>query len=111
MAATFARWSGPELTAVRLAFMLFDATIKFAHIRAMAATSQQLGWPDRLNPALGLIILVCIALSRWPRMAVLGGAVAIHLRIGDPLASHALFPVSVGALLWAGFVRALVLPG
>jgi hypothetical protein len=36
----------------------------------------------------------------------LGGAVAIHLRVGDPLASHTLFPVYVGALVWAGlFLR------
>ena len=46
----------------------------------------------------------------------LGGAVAIHLRVGDPLGSHILFPVYVGALFWAGLVlrdarvRALVLP-
>ena len=45
----------------------------------------------------------------------LGGAVAIHLRVGDPLGSHILFPVYVGALFWAGLalrdarVRALIL--
>ena len=32
----------------------------------------------------------------------LGGAVATHLRIGDPLFSHVLFPVYMGVLLWAG---------
>jgi hypothetical protein len=36
----------------------------------------------------------------------LGGAVAIHLRIADPLFSHVLFPVYVGAMFWAGlFLR------
>jgi len=46
----------------------------------------------------------------------LGGAVALHLRLGDPLASHTLFPVYVGALFWAGLylrderVRALLAP-
>jgi hypothetical protein len=41
--------------------------------------------------------------------------VAIHLRVGDPLVSHILFPVYVGVLLWAGLalrdarVRALIL--
>jgi len=44
----------------------------------------------------------------------LGGAVALHLRVGDPLPTHTLFPIYVGALLWAGLflrdarVRALV---
>ena len=32
----------------------------------------------------------------------LGGAVATHLRIGNPLASHILFPVYIGILVWAG---------
>ena len=36
----------------------------------------------------------------------LGGAVATHFRVGDPLLSHVLFPVYVGVLLWAGlFLR------
>ncbi len=32
----------------------------------------------------------------------LGGVVATHVRIGDPLFSHPLFPVYVAALLWGG---------
>jgi hypothetical protein len=32
----------------------------------------------------------------------LGGAVATHLRIGNPLASHILFPAYIGMLIWAG---------
>ena len=44
----------------------------------------------------------------------LGGAVATHLRVGDPLFSHVLFPVYLGVLLWLGLylrdsrLRALV---
>jgi hypothetical protein len=32
----------------------------------------------------------------------LGGAVATHLRHGDPLFSHILFPVYFGAMVWGG---------
>jgi len=32
----------------------------------------------------------------------LGGAVATHVRIGDPLFSHILAPVYVATFLWAG---------
>jgi len=123
--STAARWSGRVLTGIPVAFMLFDATVKFAHIPEVAEASLKLGWPTHLNPVLGVIILGCLALYLWPRTAVLGvtlvtgylgGAVAIHLRVGDPLGSHILFPVYVGALFWAGLVlrdarvRALVLP-
>lgn len=34
----------------------------------------------------------------------LGGAVVTHVRVGDPLLSHALFPVYVGALVWGGLL-------
>ena len=139
--STAARWSGRVLTGIPVAFMLFDAAVKFAHIPEVAEASLQLGWPTHLNPLLGVVILGCLALYLWPRTAVLGatqvffavvsttatlgatlftgylgGAVAIHVRVGDPLASHVLFPVYVGALFWAGLalrdarVRALVLP-
>jgi len=120
-----ARWSGRVLTGIPVAFMLFDATIKFAHIPEVAEASLKLGLPTHLNPVLGVLILACLALYLWPRTAALGatlltgylgGAVAIHLRVGDPLATHVLFPVYVGALFWAGLalrdarVRALVFP-
>jgi hypothetical protein len=123
--STAARWSGRVLTGIPVAFMLFDAAIKFAHIPEVAEASLQLGWPTHLNPLLGVVILGCLALYLWPRTAVLGatlftgylgGAVAVHLRVGDPLATHVLFPVYVGALFWAGLalrdarVRALLLP-
>jgi hypothetical protein len=70
---------------------------------------------DALAPAIGLLELACVALYLIPRTAVLGailatgllgGAVAMHLRVGDPYPSHTLFPIYVGALLWAGlFLR------
>jgi hypothetical protein len=34
--------------------------------------------------------------------AVLGGAVATHVRIGSPLASHVLFGVYLGLFAWGG---------
>ena len=34
--------------------------------------------------------------------AVMGGAIASHLRIGDPLLSHTLFGVYLGAAIWGG---------
>jgi len=36
--------------------------------------------------------------------AFLGGAVATHYRIGSPLATHVLFGVYVGIVMWAGLV-------
>ncbi len=61
--------------------------------------------------AIGLIEAVCLLVLLIPRTSILGavlltgylgGAVATHLRIGNPLASHILFPVYIGILVWAG---------
>jgi hypothetical protein len=44
----------------------------------------------------------------------LGGAIASHLRVGNPLFSHVLFPTYIAALLWGGLylrdtrVRAII---
>ena len=70
-----------------------------------------LGWPVSLAIPLGILLLSCLALYAIPRTAVLGailltgylgGAVATHVRVADPLFSHVLFPVYVGAMLWGG---------
>ena len=62
---------------------------------------------------LGALLLVCTLLYMWPRTsllgavlvtAFLGGAVATHVRLGNPLFSHVLFGVYVGVLMWGGLV-------
>jgi DoxX-like protein len=37
-----------------------------------------------------------------PRTAILGGAIATHVRVGSPLFSHILFPVYLAVLIWGG---------
>jgi hypothetical protein len=105
------RWVGRTLTGLTTAFLLFDAGIKLAKHPAVAESSQALGLPAELAPSLGVLTLLCLALHLVPRTAVLGavlltgyfgGAVLTHLRVGDPLLTHTLFPVYIGALLWTG---------
>lgn len=75
----------------------------------------QLGYPAEMAISIGVLELVCLALYVVPRTSVLGavlltgylgGAIATHVRIGNPLFSHVLFPTYIAALLWAGlFLR------
>lgn len=53
----------------------------------------------------------CIALYAWPRTAMLGaiviavylgGAVAVHFRVGSPLFGYTMFRVYIGIAAWAG---------
>ena len=70
-----------------------------------------LGWPPGHALPIGVIELACLVLYLVPRTgvlgavlttALLGGAIATHLRVGSPLLSHTLFGVYLGLVLWGG---------
>jgi hypothetical protein len=74
----------------------------------------QRGYPRDSVFALGVILLSCVVACVIPQTSVLGallltgylgGAVATHVRVGNPLFSHVLFPTYVAALtLWGGLI-------
>jgi hypothetical protein len=120
-----ARWPGRVLSGLPVAFLTFDIAIKLVHTQAVTEASERLGFPDDLSRTIAVILLACVALYLVPRTAVLGavlltgylgGAVAVHVRIGDPLLSHTLMPIFVAIFLWGGLylrdarVRAAVGP-
>ena len=103
--------AGWILSGLVILFMTFDAGGKLAVIAPVVDATRQLGYPVELIRPLGAIALICTVLYAFPRTAVLGailltaffgGAVASHLRLGDPLVSHVLFGVYVGVLAWGG---------
>jgi hypothetical protein len=105
------RWGARVLTGIPVLFLAFDAAIKLVDVPFVAEASVKLGLPPDLSVGLGILLAACLALYVIPRTAplgavlltgYLGGAVLTHLRVGEPLFSHVLFPVYVGALLWAG---------
>ena len=115
---------GLAVAALPVLFLTFDVVIKLVKIQPVTESMTRLGYPDHLSRVIGVIELVLLVLYLVPRTAVLGallwvgflgGAVATHLRVGDPLLTHTLFPIYVGILLWLGLglrrpsVAALVL--
>jgi DoxX-like protein len=106
-----ALWAGRILSGLAVLFMLFDAIIKLLRHPAAVQGSIELGYPESVVFGLGIVLVVCLALYLVPRTAVLGailftgylgGAVATHVRVGNPLFSHVLSPVYVAAFLWVG---------
>jgi DoxX-like family len=104
-------WAGRIMTGLAVAFLVFDGLVKFSTMQAVVDASNQLGIPLHVNPGIGILLLVCVALYAFPRTSVLGailltgylgGAVAMHMRVGNPLFTHLLFPTYVGALIWGG---------
>jgi hypothetical protein len=107
--------AGHIVSAIPVLFLLFDSAIKFTTIEPVVESFRQLGYPVSLGLGIGVIELVCLALYVIPRTSVLGailltgylgGAVATHVRVASPLATHTLFPIYVAALVWGGlFLR------
>lgn len=72
-----------------------------------------LDWPREYLLLIGTTELVLAILYAIPRTgllgavlitALLGGALASHLRAGSPLFSHTLFSVYLGVFLWAALL-------
>ena len=108
---TAQRRTGIALSTVAVLFLLFDAIGKLARPQAVIEGTTQLGYPASVIVPLGIIQIVCLILYIVPRTSLigallwtgyLGGAVATHVRIGNPLFSHILFPTYVALLLWLG---------
>lgn len=109
--STAARWASRFLRGFAGLFLLFDATIKVLELRVAVDGTTSLGYRASLIRPIGLLELALLALYFVPRTAVLGavlwtgylgGAIATHLRLGNPLMSHTLFPIYVAAMLWGG---------
>ena len=106
-----ALWAGRIISALPIVFLLFDSVIKLVLINPVSESVDQLGFPVSLVRGIATIELVCIILYIIPRTSILGailltgflgGAVAAHVRVGNPLYTHSLFPIYVGALIWLG---------
>jgi hypothetical protein len=103
--------TGWTFSGLVIAFMLFDSIIKLIKIEPVVQSFQQLGYPDSIARTIGIMELAITILYAIPRtalfgavllMGVLGGAIASHARLGDPLFSHTLFGVYLGIVAWGG---------
>lgn len=116
-------WTGRIMTGVVSAMLCMDAAIKIVESQPALAGTRELGFPVSVVMPLGVVLAACLVLYLIPRTAVigavlltgyLGGAVATHVRVGNPWASHVLSPIYVAVFIWGGLylrdlrVRALL---
>lgn len=104
-------WAGRILSALPLLFLLLDGVAKLVKPAPVVEGTVKLGYPETVIVPLGIVLLTCTILHVIPRTSVLGailltgylgGAVATHVRVGDPLFTHVLFPIYLGVLIWGG---------
>jgi hypothetical protein len=105
-----ALWAGRILSALPALFLLVDGAMKLVKPQPVVEATVKLGYPESVILGLGIVLLACTILYLIPRTSVLGailltgylgGAVATHVRVGEPIFTI-LFPVIFGALLWGG---------
>lgn len=118
-------WTGRIVSGLAIAFLTLDGVMKLVQPQPVIEATLGIGWPANTTTlvTLGLILLASTALYAYRRTTVLGailltgylgGAVASHARLGDPLFTHDLFGVYLGLFVWGGVwlrdarIRALI---
>ena len=108
-----ALWTGRIISGVAVAFLTLDAVGKLLRVQPVLDGTRQLGYPVEVVFGLGVTLMSCVLVYLVPRTAMLGavlltgylgGAVATHVRVSNPIFTHALFPTYVAALLWGGLM-------
>jgi len=104
-------WGSYVLSGLAILFLLFDSIVKVLKTNIAVEGTIELGYPESTVVGIGLTALICTILYAIPRTSVLGavllsgylgGAIATHVRLGNPLFSHVLFPVYLALLIWGG---------
>lgn len=104
-------WAGRIMSGLAILFLAFDAVGKLLRLAPVIEGSTQLGYPARVVFGLGVVLLVCVVTYAIRSTSILGailltgylgGAIATHVRVGNPLFSHTLFPIYVAVLIWGG---------
>jgi hypothetical protein len=114
---------GRVMSGIISALLILDASVKIFQVQAVIEGSAQLGYPVSTMMPIGITLLSSVILYLIPRTSVfgallltgyLGGAIATHVRVGNPLFSHVLFPTYVATIVWGALylrnpkLRALV---
>jgi DoxX-like family len=114
---------GLVLLGIAVLFLTFDTVVKLMASPMAVDGTVALGYQASVIRPLGFVCLILLVLLVIPRTAplgallwtgYLGGAIATHVRTGNPLFTHVLFPVYIAALIWGGLalrdvrVRAMV---
>ena len=105
------RWAGRIISGIAVFALLLDSMIKVLQTQPAIEGTMQLGYPASVVLGLGLVQLFCVIAYVVPRTSLLGavlltgylgGAVATHVRVGNPFLTHVLSPIYVAIFIWGG---------
>jgi hypothetical protein len=102
--------AGRTVSGICVLFLLVDAFGKLIRVGPVVEGTTRLGYSELVIVPLGVVLAASTILYLAPTTrfigailltGYLGGAVATHVRVGDPAFSVA-FPFLVGSLVWGG---------
>jgi len=103
--------TGWVLSILAILLLLADGFAKLIKPEPVIQATLQLGYPESTITTIGVLAIICAIIYAIPRSAFLGailltgflgGAIATHFRINNPLFSHTLFPVYILLFIWLG---------
>ena len=103
--------TGWVFSILAILLLLADGFAKLIKPEPVIQATLQLGYPESTITTIGILAIICTIIYTIPRSAFLGailltgflgGAIATHLRINNPLFSHTLFPVYLLLFIWLG---------
>lgn len=113
--ATISVWTGRILSALVVVILLADAAVNLFAPHLLKAEMAAVGFPADLAPVLAMLMLLCAAAYAYPPTSVLGailvtgffgGAICLHLRIGEIGSPPQLVCLAIGLMAWLGlFLR------
>jgi hypothetical protein len=112
---TMSIWTGRILSALVVIVLLADAAVNLFAPQLLKAEMSASGFPVELAPVLAVLLLLCAIVYAYPRTSVLGailvtgffgGAICLHLRMGEIASPPQLISLLIGVLAWLGlFLR------
>jgi hypothetical protein len=100
-------WAGWILSGLPALLLLFSAAMKLLGAPGLKEGFDHLGWPITLAVPLGVLETLVTLIYLVPRTSVIGailvtaymgGAIATHVRVGDPFYTQIL----IGMAIWGG---------
>lgn len=101
------KWSGWAASALPSLALVLSGAMKLSGPPQLAEQFGKLGWPVHLATPLGVLEVACVLVYLLPATSVLGailvtgylgGAIATHVRLGEPFFVQLL----LGVLAWLG---------
>ncbi|RMB28709.1 DoxX-like protein [Sphingomonas sp. PP-F2F-G114-C0414] len=102
---------GHVLSVIVIILLFVDAVAQLASLPMLRAEVEASGFPFALSPVVGTITMTCVVLYAVPRTAVLGailltgflgGAICLHLRLGEIGSPPQIVSLTLGVMAWGG---------